>query len=112
MIESRCQLKVTVHTELRAKAKSLARRRRWSLSRLVEELITRALDEEDSGATPDESAMREMSILIAVELGIKLLEAHIPGGVTLSRRLLEDAALSAIERLEFVDGRLHKRGLL
>lgn len=112
MIESRCQLKVTVRTELRAKAKSLARRRRLSLSRLVELLIERAFAEEKSGSMPDESAIREMTILIAVELGLKLLEASVPGGVTLSRRLAEDAARAAIDRLEFVEATLHKDGLL
>jgi hypothetical protein len=43
-----------------------------------------------------------MAILVAVELVLKLQEASIPGGATLSRRLLEDAARAAIERLEMV----------
>ena len=93
-------------TDLRSEAKRLARRRRRSLSQLVQGLIERALAEEDSGAMPDESAIREMTILIAVELGLKLLEASIPGGVTLSRRLAEDAARAAIDRIELVESRL------
>ncbi len=49
-----------------------------------------------------------MAILVAVELVLKLQEASIPGGVTLSRRLLEDAARAAIERIELVEAKLRE----
>ncbi len=39
---------------------------------------------------------------------LKLQEASIPGGVTLSRRLLEDAARAAIERIELVEAKLRQ----
>jgi hypothetical protein len=72
-------------------------------------LIGRELeDDAASGSLPDESAIREMAILIAVELVLKLQEASIPGGSTLSRRLLEDAARAAISRLELVEAKLQK----
>jgi hypothetical protein len=102
-------LKVTVRSELRSGAKVLARRRRLSLSRLVEDLLQRAIDSEETGLEPDESAIREMAILIAVELGLKLQEASIPGGATLSRRLVEDAAMAAIARVELVESHLRAR---
>jgi hypothetical protein len=44
--------------------------------------------------------------LIAVELVVKLQEASIPGGTTLSRRLVEDAARAAVARLESVEAAL------
>lgn len=78
------------------------------MSNLVVRLLERALDEEQTGAMPDESATREMAILIAVELGLKLQEATIPGGPTLAKRLSESAARAAIARLELVETRLRK----
>jgi hypothetical protein len=98
-----------VRSELRTEAKALARRRRLSLSRLVEDLLERAIDSEETGLEPDESAIREMAILIAVELGLKLQETSIAGGATLSRRLLEDAAIAAIARVELVESQLRAR---
>jgi hypothetical protein len=70
--------------------------------------IARELAEADSNSSslPDESAIREMAILIAVELVLKLQEASMPGGTTLSRRLLEDAARAAVARLESVGAAL------
>ena len=80
------------------------------MSRLVEDLLEKAIDSQDTGPDPDESAIREMAILVAVELGLKLQEASIPGGATLSRRLLEDAAKAAIARVELVESHLRARG--
>jgi len=90
--------------------KALSARRRQSRSQLVRTLLAREIIESDSasGSAPDESAIREMAILIAVELVLKLQEATIPGGVTLSRRLLEEAARAAISRLEMVEANLRK----
>jgi hypothetical protein len=89
---------------------ALARQRQVSLSQLLRSVIARELLEADSssGSLPDESAIREMAILIAVELVLKLQEASIPGGTTLSRRLLEGAARAAISRLEAVEATLQK----
>ncbi len=83
----------------------MASRRRMSVSRLLRSLVDRELagDGVTSGSLPDESSIREMAILIAVELVLKLQEASIPGGPTLSRRLLEDAARAAIARVEMVE---------
>ncbi len=102
------QLHVRVMTELLRSAKGLAARRRTSVSQLVRALLTREIAGADaaSGSSPDESAIREMAILIAVELVLKLQEASIPGGTTLSRRLLEDAAHAAISRIQLVETRL------
>jgi hypothetical protein len=88
--------------------RALALRRRTSISQLLRTAIDRELAEADraSGSLPDESAIREMAILVAVELVLKLQEASIPGGVSLSRRLLEDAARAAIARIELVEARL------
>ena len=69
-----------------------------------------AEEEAGSGSAPDESAIREMAILIAVELVLKMQEASIPGGVTLSRHLLEDAARTAIARIQLVEARLDGGG--
>lgn len=104
------QLHVRVAGALMDDVRSLARRRRMRYSQLVRSVLVREVREadSDSGGAPDESAVREMAILIAVELVLKLQEASIPGGVTLSRRLLEDAARSAISRIEFVDATLRK----
>ena len=99
---------MTVRGDLRDRTKELARRRRLSLSQLVEGLLQRALDEAVTGAMPDESAIRDMAILIAVELGLKLQEASIAGGPTLAKRLSESAAQAAIERIEFVETGLRK----
>ena len=79
-----------------------------SLSQFVEKQLERALDGEETGGSPDESAVREMAILVAVELGLKLQEASIPGGPTLAKRLSESAAHAAITRLELVETRLRK----
>jgi hypothetical protein len=99
------QLRVKVDADLRAQVQALARRRHVSLSQLVRSLIHRELGESESasGSEPDESAIREMAILVAVELVLKLQEATIPGGPTLSRRLLEHAARAAIARVEMVE---------
>lgn len=102
------QLHVRVEARLLTQLKALARDRRWTVSRLLRSLMERELAEVDSasGDQPDESAIREMAILIAVELVLKLQEASMPGGATLSRRLVEDAARAAIARLELVEARL------
>jgi hypothetical protein len=71
-------------------------------SAIVRELETNAA----SGSLPDESAIREMAILVAVELVLKLQEATIPGGITRSRQLLESAARAAITRIEMVEASL------
>jgi hypothetical protein len=90
--------------------RALARRRRLRYSQLVRSVLAHevSLADAESGAIPDESAVREMAILIAVELVLKLQEASIPGGVTLSRRLLENAARAAISRIELVEARLRR----
>jgi hypothetical protein len=95
---------VRVSPEQLIALRDLAKRRQHSLSQLLRGLISRELRDADasSGSLPDESAIRDMAILVAVELVLKLQEASIPGGATLSRRLLEDAARAAIERLEMV----------
>jgi hypothetical protein len=96
-------LRVRVAPELRLALRALARKQHLSTSQILRSLIARELEESaGSGSLPDESALREMAILVAVELVIKLQEATIPGGSTLSRRLLEDAARAAIDRLEAV----------
>src|SRR6266849_6139181 len=97
-------MKVRLSSVELAELKALATRQRVSVNQLVCSIIARELAAADlaSGSVPDESAVREMAILIAVELVLKLQEASIPGGGTLSRRLLEDAARTAIERLETV----------
>ena len=103
-------LRVRVVPEERSALRALAKRRHVSISQLLRSIIVRELAEADSasGSLPDESAIREMAILIAVELVLKLQEASIPGGTTLSRRLLEDAARAAISRLELVEAKLRK----
>ena len=100
----RVQVKVRLTTAELAELKALAARQRVPVNQLLCSVIARELAAADSasGSVPDESAVREMAILIAVELVLKLQEASIPGGGTLSRRLLEDAARAAIERLETV----------
>jgi hypothetical protein len=98
-------LRVRVLPEQRTDLKTLARKRHISVSQLLRSAIARELADDDAGSSslPDESAIREMAILIAVELVLKLQEASIPGGATLSRRLLEDAARAAVARLESVE---------
>ena len=88
----------------------LARRRRISYSQLVRAVLAEEISQAgaETGSRPDESAVRETAILIAVELVLKLQEASIPGGPTLSRRLLENAARAAISRIELVETRLRK----
>jgi hypothetical protein len=104
------QLKVRIGLDLKNQVEALAKRRRVSISRLVEGLLHRELGEPyASDAVPDEHAVREMTILLAVELSLKLQEANIPGGITLSRQLLDAAADAAIERLEMVDAGLRAR---
>jgi hypothetical protein len=98
---------VRVVFEQRSALRALAKKRHSSMSQLLRSAIARELaNNADPGSLPDESAVREMAILIAVELVLKLQEASIPGGPTLSRRLLEEAAGAAIERLELVEARL------
>jgi hypothetical protein len=98
-------LRVRVGEEQRAALWDLAKRRQLSLSQMLRGLISRELSDaaDTSGGLPDESAIREMAILIAVELVLKLQEANTPGGPTLARRLLEDAARAAIARVEMVE---------
>ena len=97
-------LRVRVTREQSAGLRALAGRRQASMSQLLRTLIARELSDADgsSGSEPDEAAIRDMAILIAVELVLKLQEASIPGGAALSRRLVEEAARAAIERLEIV----------
>jgi hypothetical protein len=103
----RPHLRVRVVSEQRSALRALARKSHISMSQVLRSAITRELSTDAaSGSLPDESAVREMAILIAVELVLKLQEASIPGGPTLSRRLLEDAAGAAIERMELVESRL------
>jgi hypothetical protein len=78
----------------------------------VEGLIEGAINDHETGGTPDESAIRDMAILIAVELGLKLLQAQIPGGPSLAERMSEGAARAAIARIELVESRLRKAKLL
>jgi len=88
--------------------RALARRRRLRYSQLVRSVLADEISHAETGGAPDESAVRETAILIAVELVLKLQEASIPGGPTLSRRLLENAARAAISRIELVESRLRK----
>ena len=76
----------------------------------MRQLISDELEasEQERSALPDEAAIRDMAILIAVELVLKLQEASIPGGPSLSRRLLEEAAAAAIDRLEVVGQSLRR----
>jgi hypothetical protein len=73
-------------------------------------MIERELEDRGpSGSLPDESAIREMAILVAVELVVKLQEATIPGGITRSRQLLESAARAAMARIEMVESSLMRQ---
>ena len=103
-------LRVRVPRDQRDSLRHLAGRRRSSVSQLLRQLISDELEasEQQGSALPDEAAIRDMAILIAVELVLKLQEASIPGGPSLSRRLLEAAAAAAIERLEIVGQSLRR----
>src|SRR5258708_22218062 len=96
------QLKARLGRDRKSEVMALARRRRISISRLVESLLERELERPDAASSsfPDESAIREMATLFAVEQILKLQEATIPGGVTPSRRLVDEAAKAAGARLE------------
>jgi hypothetical protein len=102
-------LRVRVAPEQRSALRALAKQRRSSMSQLLRSAITRELDSVSSGSLPDESAIREMAILVAVELVLKLQEATIPGGITHSRQLLESAARAAITRIESVEASLMRQ---
>ncbi len=95
---------------LRQSVKRLARARRLPVGRLVQLVLEREVEraKSESGSEVDESAIREMAILVAVELAIKLLEANIPGGPTLSSRLVNHAAQAAIARVEMIEATLHE----
>lgn len=100
-------LRVRVGPELRSALRTVAKQRKTSISQLLRSAIGRELDAHAaSGSLPDESAIREMAILVAVELVIKLQEATIPGGITRSRQLLESAARAAMARIEMVEASL------
>ncbi len=80
------------------------------MSQLLRTAISRELETNaPSGSLPDESAIREMAILVAVELVVKLQEATIPGGITRSRQLLESAARAAMARIEMVEASLMRQ---
>lgn len=106
----RYHLRVRLEPDQGAAVRHLARQQRVSLSQLVRTALERELADAESttGSLPDESAVREMAILVAVELVLKLQEATIPGAVTLSRTLLEEAARAAIVRIELVESRLRE----
>ncbi len=91
---------------------ALARRRRLSISRLVENLLERELERADAASSsfPDESVIRDIATLVAVEQILKLQEATIPGGTTLSRRLVDEAAKAAVARIELIDRFLREEG--
>lgn len=101
-------LRVRITPSLGAAVRDFARKERMSVSHLLRSMLERELAAAESGSAPDESAIREMAILVAVELVLKLQEASIPGGTTLSRRLVEDAARAAISRVELVEANLQK----
>lgn len=101
-------LRVRVLREQRTGLHALAKQRHTSVSHLLRSAIAHELEGADvaSGSLPDESAIREMAILVAVELVLKLQEATIPGGITRSRQLLESAARAALARIEMVEASL------
>ncbi|MHB8688958.1 MAG: hypothetical protein ACYC9D_12705 [Candidatus Dormibacteria bacterium] len=102
-------LRVRVAPEQRSALRALAKQRHSSMSQLLRTTIARELESVSSGILPDESAIREMAILVAVELVLKLQEATIPGGITRSRQLLESAARAAIARIETVEASLTRQ---
>ncbi len=80
------------------------------MSQLLRSAIARELEADTpSGSLPDESAIREIAILVAVELVLKLQEVTIPGGITRSRQLLESAARAAMARIEMVEASLMRQ---
>ena len=96
-----------VAPEQRSALRAVARQRHVSVSQLLRTVIARELNTNvASGSLPDESAVREMAILVAVELVLKLQEATIPGGITRSRQLVESAARAAMARIEMVEASL------
>ena len=100
-------LRVRVAPEQRSALRAVARQRHVSVSQLLRTVIARELNTGvASGSLPDESAVREMAILVAVELVLKLQEATIPGGITRSRQLVESAARAAMARIEMVEASL------
>jgi hypothetical protein len=100
-------LRVRVPPDQRSALRDLAKARHSSMSQLLRTAIARELETDaQSSSLPDESAIREMAILVAVELVLKLQEATIPGGITRSRQLLESAARAAITRIEMVEASL------
>lgn len=103
----RVQVKARIAATQRDALKTRARQLHVSVSQLMRSMIGRELEaSRDSGSLPDESAIREMAILVAIELVIKLQEATIPGGITRSRQLLESAARAAMARIEMVEASL------
>jgi hypothetical protein len=103
-------LRVRVAPEQHAVLRALAKQRHSSISQLLRSAIASELEAHlPSGSLPDESAIREMAILVAVELVLKLQEATIPGGITRSRQLLECAARSAMARIEMVEASLTRQ---
>ena len=101
------QVKARIARPQRDELKSRARKLHVSVSHLLRSLIARELEANlDAGSLPDESAIREMAILVAVELVVKLQEATIPGGITRSRQLLDSAARAAMARIEMVEASL------
>lgn len=104
---SAAHLRVRVAPDQRSALRALAKARHSSMSQLLRTAISRELETNaPSGSFPDESAIREMAILVAVELVVKLQEATIPGGITRSRQLLESAARAAMARIEMVEASL------
>jgi hypothetical protein len=103
-------LRVRVAPEQRSALRAVAKQRKTSISQLLRSAIARELEANvASGSLPDESAVREMAILVAVELVVKLQEATIPGGITRSRQLLESAARAAMARIEMVEASLMRQ---
>jgi hypothetical protein len=98
---TRAQIKLRLSREQRAELKALAIDQHLSVTRLLQLLVARELEETtfDSGSRRDESVIRDAAILIAVEQVLKLQEATIPGGITRSRQLLDAAADAAMARL-------------
>lgn len=82
------------------------------MSKLVESLLEREVGraEPASGSLPDEPAIREFAILLAVEHVLKVLESTVPGGVARSKAVIEAAARAAMDRLEMVEASLELVG--